>query len=763
MNDMTLPADVSHAPGQSSEMDDDAINAFIKQREAIADRPEVSAEQAKAVDYYLRRPFGNEEEGRSQVISSDVWDVVEGLAPIILEPFVSSSDIVQFDATGPEDEDAAKQESDFVNFVVTQRNDAFIQFLAFAKAGLLLKNGIVKWWWDETHKTTLETYRGITGDILAAMMQDSEVEIVGLTKNEPTEAAQLPPPQDQPPQGGMPPQGAMPPPGIQPQGMQPPAPPEPTYDVRIRTRKKDGYARYEVVPPEEILVIGRDPNIQKASFVQHRTRMTLSNLREMGYDVEDDINDGGDGDVTNSDVYTARRRDQNNLYRDIDDQGSGDPALREVWYRETYCRLDVDGDGIAELRKICQVGNNILAKDEAEEIPFASWTPYQQLFEFSGRCPADEATEFQDVKTTLWRQSLDNLYTINNNRVFAGKHVNLDDLLDNQIAGVVRIDAPDVRGQVASFPPQPLGQIIQPMIEYTDSAKENRTGFTRYNQGTDAESLNKTATGVRLISQAGNKRTGLIIRSFAEQGVKPLMLGIHGLLRRHATKQETVRLRGKWVDIDPREWEMRYDMTVSVGLGTMDKQMELGTQQEILKMQAGLAPAGFVTPENQYNAAAKFVELTGEKNADKYFTHPDKMPPKQAPDPMQDPKIMLEMAGHKLEAMKVERELAQKDRQLDQMDRTLDQVDQKQGIEATNAQLDALARQHELQLKTEAHVRDLQAPHPQALAANAQAMQADQQAHSQGVDQAQLAQSQQQIDNPPEPAQPAQGNANGQA
>lgn len=751
-------------------MTDEQILSFIKERESRAKRDEVSAEQAMAIDYYLRRPFGNEEEGRSQVISSDVWDVVEGLTPIVIEPFVSSPDIVAFDAVGPEDEEAAKQESDFVNYVVTQRNDSFIQFLAWVKCGLLLKNGVVKWWWDETHRTTLETYRGISDDVLAAFMQDPEVEIVAKTENPPEAPAPTigdqdqdnQPPQGMPPPGmqpGMPPQGqpgmgAAPQPGmLPPQGAPQIAmpPPEPTFDVTIRIRKKDGFARYAVVAPEELLVIGRDPNIQNASFVQHRTRVRITDLREMGYDVPDDISDGGDNDVTNSDVYTARMRDRD-LMRDFSDDGSGDKSLREVWLRETYCYLDADGDGVAELRKVCSVGSKLLASDETEEIPFAGWTPYQQLFQFDGRCPADEAIEFQDVKTTLWRQSLDNLYTINNNRVFAGKDVNLDDLLDNQIAGVVRVTTGgDVRSQVASFPPQPLGQIIQPMIEYTDSAKENRTGFTRYNQGTDAESLNKTATGVRLISQAGNKRTGLVIRSFAEQGVKPLMLGMHGLIRRHATKAQTVRLRGKWVDIDPRSWQMRADMTVSVGLGTMDKQMELATQQEILKMQAGLAPAGFVTPENQYNAAAKFVELTGEKNADKYFTHPDKMPPKQPPDPMQNPEIMLKMAAHKLSEAQFQREASQKDRELDLQARALDQVDQKQGIEATNAQLDALARQHELQLKTEMHMRDLQAPHPQQLAAQGQAMQADQQAHQQGMDQANLAQSQQQIEQQAQP------------
>jgi hypothetical protein len=702
------------------QMTEAELLTFIERQETRAVRTDVAQEQATAMDYYLRRPFGNEEEGRSQVVSSDVFDVVEGMIPNVLDPFVSSSDAVVFNAVGPEDEEAAKQETDYVNYVVTQKNDSFTQFLAWGKAGLLQKNGIVKYWWDTTHQVSIQTLRGLSLDEYTSLRQDAEITILGVSENDPTPIID---------------------PGIQ-QGELDAMPPaqEPTYDVKIRRREKDGNARYAVVPPEEFLIIGRDPNPQKAPFVQHKTRVTLSDLREMGYDIDDDLNDNSDGGQ-NSDPQAAARN------RELDSQaltnadGDGDPSMREVWLRETYCRVDFDGDGVAELRKICKVGKTLLkypngatANEETEEIPFAAWTPYQQLFQFDGRCPADEAIEFQDVKTTILRQGLDNIYTVNNNRVYANENVNMDDLLDNQIAGVVRVGGKGPVGDnVHALPITPLGEVILPMIEYIDSAKENRTGFTRYNQGSDSDSLNKTATGVRLITAAGNQRTRLIQRSLAEQGMKPLMLGIHGLIRRHATKPDTVRLRGKWVTLDPRSWRRREDMTVSVGLGTNDKQLELGSQSEILKMQAGLAPAGIVTPENQYNAATKYVELTGEKNPDKFFTHPEKMPQKQPPDPMQDPKVMLEVAGHKLDEAKFQKESEQKDRELDQADRALDQADAQLGISQANAQLDALERQHKLQLETEAHMREMAAPHPQELAAGNQALAADQQQHQQAM------------------------------
>ena len=661
-------------------MNEDQLRAFIERQEARAARTDVATEQALAIDYYLRKPFGNEEEGRSQVISSDVWDVVEGMTPILLKPFVSSSDVVQFNPRGAEDEEAAKQETDYLNYVVTQRNDSFIQFVAWAKSGLLQKNGIVKYWWDKTRRVSIENYDAVPEDVLALMLQDEGVTVLEKSVCD-SEPAQIDPQTGQP------------------------IPAPVCYDVRLRVAQEEGKARYEVIPPEEFLIVGRDPNPQNAEFVEHRRRVTVSDLREMGYDVADDISDAGAGDSSMDLQSTAR-----NQNREFDQQGasdgSGDPSMREVWYREAIARVDFDSDGIAELRKVCIVGTTVLANQEVEEVNFCAWTPYQQLHQFDGRCPADETIEIQEVKSTLWRQTLDNIYTINNNRVFAGSRVNLDDLLDNQIAGIVRVDGDVVGNQVMSMPITPIGQVVQPMIEYMDTAKENRTGFTRYNQGNDADSLNKTATGVRLITQAGNERLALVQRSLAEQGMKPLMLGLHGLLRRHATKAETVRLRGKWVQIDPRAWKNRYDMTVSVGLGTMDKSMELQAQDAIVKMQQGLMPAGVVSPENIYNAAAKFVELTGEKNNDRYFTHPDQMPKPPPPNPMENPEVMFKVAEQKLARDKFEREAEQKDRELDQKDAAL-------GIDKLNAKISALERHQRLSMDAMTHRQQMAGGVPQ--------------------------------------------------
>ena len=635
----------------------------------------VAAQQAKAMQYYLQMPFGTEEEGRSAVVSSDVWDVVEGMTPLILKPFVSSDDVVRFNPEGPEDEEAADQESDYINYIVTQKNDVFETLITWVKTGLLQKNGVVKYWWEKSKRNRIERYEGISDDVYSMLLQDKSVSVVEHTENSPE-----------------------PQPDVEGSEAQPDA--EPTHDVVIRVSKDVGEPRFAVIPPEEFRISrnATSSNPKKARFCEHVVRKTISEIREMGFDVEDTINDSGSRDPRLSMQFVARHADDSDQYMPVD---AADASTREVIYRECYLLVDFDGDGIAELRKVCLVGRQVLLNEETEEIPFVGWTPYPQPFKFDGRCPADETVEIQAIKSTVLRQTMDNLYTINNNTRYVSNKVNLDDLLDNQIAGIVRVDGDVVSNHVMPGPVTPIGEITLPMIEYMDSAKENRTGFTRYNQGSDANSLNKTATGVRIISEAGNERGGLMSRCFAEQGLKPLMLGIHGLCQRHGMEPQTVRLRGKWSTIDPREWRTRYDMSVSVGLGNADRQMQMQGAQLLLQTQGNLMQVpGLVSPKNFYEAGAMLTKSLGEKNPEKFFSQPDENP-QPPPDPMQDPAFKLQIAELHLR----EREVAAKERQVDIADK---QADITAANDAATISLKAELQGHDMQLQFATAMADLQ-------------------------------------------------------
>jgi hypothetical protein len=592
---------------------------------------EIAGEQSKAMDYYLSKPFGTEEEGRSRVVSSDVWDVVEGLTPLVAKTFFASDDLVTFNPVGPEDEEAAQQETAYVNHIVVQKNDSFNEIISAIKTGLLQKNATAKYWWEKSKRSTIERYQGLSDDQYALLIKDDDVTVIQHTEQQ------------------APAQPAQPDPNAPPGQPEAPAEPVTTHDCVIRVSHEVGEPKYCVLPPEEIRVSrdAQSTNPKKARYVGHITKKTISEIREMGYDVDDDIEDFNSQDPYLSEQYLARRMSEEAEYSTL---APLDPSMREVTFSDAVVRIDFDGDGIAELRRVCKVGRKILLNEETEEVNYVSWTPYPQPFKFYGRCPADETVEIQLIKSTLWRQSLDNIYTINNNRVYASDSVNLDDLLDNQIAGVVRVKAGQtgVSNHVMQAEITPIGGVVQPMIEYLDSAKENRTGFSRYNQGSADLGNQKTLGEVQIVSEQSGQRVELIARAFAEQFMKPLMLGIHGLCQRHATKAETVRIRDKWVTIDPREWQTRDDMTISVGLGNADQRMKMQAAQMILgEQQKLIAIPGVVTPENLFNAAAKLAQSVGEKSPEKYFSDPSKAPPVQPPDPMQDPHFMLEVAKSK--------------------------------------------------------------------------------------------------------------------
>jgi hypothetical protein len=378
----------------------------------------------------------------------------------------------------------------------------------------------------------------------------------------------------------------------------------------------------------------------KNRFRAHRRKVTIGELKEMGFDDVDDIS-SDDGDNFNSEK-TARFS--------FDETGSAsgdekDPLSREVWLSECYRKIDVDGDGIAEERTIIMAGNKILSNVEGYTASLISITPIPLPHKLYGMSIADLVMDLQLLKSTIFRQILDNMYLANNGRYMAlDGMVNIDDLLSSRPGGIIRVKTFDA---VKPIQPPLLGAPAFSLLEYVDTIKENRTGVTRYNQGVDADSLNKTAQGINQIMSASQQRVELIARVFAETGVKDLFYAILENVQKHQDKAKVIRLRNEWVEMDPREWTSKFDLSVMVGLGTGSKDMQIAALMETLKLQFTALQGGLpiVTPTNIYNTANKLLEAQNIKGGDLFFTHPDKMPP--AP-PMQDP-AMVELKKTEME------------------------------------------------------------------------------------------------------------------
>ena len=445
--------------------------------------------------------------------------------------------------------------------------------------------------------------------------------------------------------------------------MVPPAPPAPppllkkpvpvnpsrvpqVHDIRLKRTKRKGKVKIVAVPREEFL-IGATVNHPRDGFTGHRVKRTVSYINQHYPDVNVDELTSDDAITSAPDVGMGRdaryalQGGQGALTAYRDQSGEGDPSMREITVTECYLPIDADGDGIAEWRKITRAGNTILDNERIDGPPWATLCPVPIPHVFFGRSEADLAMPAMKTKTMILRNALDNLSFQTNQRTFAVENqVNLDDLLTNRPGGVVRVRQAGAVGPLTTGASDPAAAMQ--MLQYADEQKQDATGVTKYTQGSDADTLNKTARGLENITNRADMRVELIARIFAETGVKDLFWLMLKLAAQYQDKPEVIRLTGKWVQVDPREWVNRFDMQVNVGLGTGNKDTAVKNLTVIQQLQAAAVQGGYCTPKNQYNAACKLVSVLGFKDPDQFFTDPAKMPPPPPPPP--DPTLAATQA-----------------------------------------------------------------------------------------------------------------------
>lgn len=602
----------------------------------------LSNSRLQAMKYYLGDPVGNlappEAEGRSAVISMDVADTIEWILPSLLRIFTSGDKAVEFAPRKIEDAQGAQQATDWANYVFTVQNNGFLILHDFFKDALLQKLGVVKSWWDDSKDITTEEYTGLTPDELTVMLQDGEVEVIQQTAR--MDDSPQPPAQG----GGMPTASAA-----------PPASPM-VYDVKVKRTAKTAHTCIENVPPEEFLFSRKARSPDRIFSCHHRVLRTVTELREAGYKNTDRL-ENDDGGAEFSQEAIERASDTNEFIYGSQFLQPADPTMRFVWITESYLQVDWNGDGLAEWRKVVKSGKVLLSNDEIEEHPFSMITPIKMPHKLVGRSIADLLMDLQDIKTALLRQFIDNMYLRNNGRTYVdeNQNVNIDDLLDNRVGGIVRGKGPN--GITPIITPELSPQSFN-LLEYLDQIKEGRTGVNSTFQGLDADTLNKTATGVNQLVSAAQSRIELIARIFAETGVKDIFRKILKNSAKYQDKAQVVRLTNGFVTVDPRAWKTQYDIIVNVGLGTGNKDQIAAHVMGIMQIQEKALEGGLPIcgPKEVYNAAAKFAVNTGFKNPDEFFIDPESQQGQQlaaAAQQKPDPKMAEVQAKTQYEQQKL--------------------------------------------------------------------------------------------------------------
>jgi hypothetical protein len=572
-------------------MSDAEINKIVgaEEDDAINFQSQIGRDRAKLLDYYNCRPYGDEVEGQSQVVTSDVSDVIEGMLPSLVRIFTQGKYVARFESDNPEYDKEADQKTAWANYVFTRQNDGTLILHNMFKDALLQYTGTVKIYWDEKKDVTKERYRGLSLFELQKLQMDEETEIE--EQEERIEVVQ--------------------------------GTPFTVYDVQVKRTKTIGQTRIDNVPPEEFLICRSARDFRNPRFIGHRTPKTRSELILMGFDRDTVENLPADEYYDFEVSYEKNSRYWN--YDGLLETNPGDASQDIIYLGEYYVYMDTDGDGVAELWQVFRAGNVILDKNQVDEHPFAVVVPIPIPHRAIGSCPGEQVADIQYLKSTLMRQALNNVYQTNYMRTIVNERVDLDDLLTPRAGGIIRVnDEGPIGDSLQPLAVQPIAEPILRMMEYVDVMREVRTGVTRYNQGLDSEALNKTATGFKGIMEASQQRLDMIARIFADTGVRDIFRKIIKLGMQYQNDSMQIRVMGTPMEIDPTSWRNNLDCRIDVGLGSGDRQEKIVNLNAILAMQQQFLQQGLPLADQakMYNTLEKLVVEVGLKDAAPYFNDP---------------------------------------------------------------------------------------------------------------------------------------------
>jgi hypothetical protein len=631
MNEQDIKSAITTDIAATKPMDDAELESIIGQdlTDAVSYiDSDLSPTRAKGTEYYRGDLFGNEVEGNSKVVAMEVRDTVSAMLPSLMRVFFNSENVVEFTPRGPEDVKMAQQATDYANYVFQNDNAGFLTTYAIFKDALVRKCGIAKFWWEDEERVRIEEYTGLDEQTLQMLMQEpgDEVKIVMSYPDPNVDEMQM---DTVDPMTGMP--IAMPAPML--------------HDVQIKRITKDGRIRIMAVPPEELLLDRRARSFDDATIIAHRQMATVADLIAMGYDQDEIEENLMSNDLDSNDEYLARQP----LSTTFGINDAANPMMRRVLYVEAYARVDYDGDGIAELRKVCCMGAGykVVRNLPASYIPFADFPcdPEPHTSPLEAMSIFDITRDLQEIKSEILRNTLDSLaQSIHPRTAVVEGQVNIDDVLNNETGAIIRMRAP---GMVQPLTTPFVGQAAFPMMEYMDQIKEDRTGMSKAAMGLNADALqSSTKAAVNATISASQGRIELTARILAE-GMKKLFKGILFLVTTHQDKARMVRMRNEWVQIDPRAWDAGMDANINIALGNGDTNerlqalmMILAKQEQILQQLGPTNP--LVTPQQFSNTLRKIVELSGFKDSSSYFQNiPADYVPPAPPQPKPSPEEIL--------------------------------------------------------------------------------------------------------------------------
>lgn len=660
-------ADADAQPGLDEEQFQALVRSAIEDAVAYSE-DDLAPDREQATKYFQGDPFGDEVAGRSQVVSRDVGDTVYAVLPSLMRIFFQGDSPVVFAPVGPEDVEWAQQATDYVQHRLRQESSPTLFYGVF-KDALIRRTGVVKFWADQETRFETSTLSAVPESVLAALEGDPDVEVVDLTP--------------EPYRAPLDPEMPM---------------PEATYGVVLRRKTKKNILRLEAVPPEERLISRNARSMHSADLYGQKRVVPISDLVALGYDY-DDLVTRSEG-TSASDEWTNSEKLLRNPHLKPFETAEQDPSQRQVTYCEVYLRVDLDGDGIAELNRVCTLGEeyDVLSVEPWDDLPFAEFCVDPEPHTATGRSLADRLLDVQRVKSQLMRGALDSLsQSIYPRTGVVEGQVNIDDVLNNEVGAIIRMRAP---GMVQPFATPYLGKEALPVLAYWDEVKEARSGISKASVGLDPDSLqSSTRAAVAATISAAQAQVELFARMLAE-GMRELFRGVLRVLVKHPDIPGMVRLRGRWTQVDPTRWDAEMDAIVEAGLGRGTDEEKLGYLTQIAEKQENiLMTLGQDNPlvglDNYYVTLSQMVSLAGFKDPSRFFRDPAQQPQQAQQQPKQGQSDPLALAAQ-VEQFKAETERAAKEAEL-ALKR--EEMMRKDDLERDRLDADIILRAAELQAK----------------------------------------------------------------
>lgn len=576
-------------PGVVEDADELQARISAMVRDAVNfNEHELAPFRIEATKYYKGELFGNEQKGRSSVVITSVREAVQALLPDIMEVFVGPEGAVEYAPASAKPEAVIEADAitAAINYIFMTQNNGAKKLYQALKDAMVRRRGVLMAWHDETPQVLSARYTGLTPEQLQGKMTEEGCELVGAVE----QAA------------------------------------DGTVSATFRKRHVKGRLRVDLVPVDELIYnrSAREPD--EAILIGRVMKKTVAELVELGYDPADIDEARHYGAAPDTEEEAAR---QPELDRDGDESTSGENA--PVTYAELYVRMDFSAlEGSEplgrELRRVCCIGEQfkVMATYPETEHPFAMFVIDPEPAEMEGLCPADDTMDLQQIESNVARGLLDSLnLTLNPRTGFVEGMVNLQDLMNPEVGGLVRMRQP---GMLQPLEHRFVGADGMLMLDYFERKKETRLGIQKGAAGINSDALqSSTRTAVGAIVSASQARKKLIARMLAETGLKDLFGKLYRLAKRHpGAVAQVINHRGRYVQIDPSTWPEECEVVVKVGIGGGLREEKLAVLEGIAAKQeqimTTLGPDNVLLDQANYRyTLGELVKLAGRPDVDRFF------------------------------------------------------------------------------------------------------------------------------------------------